>query len=142
LTSHICAPIVTALVLASGSVGNDAASYGPGPRASGSCPSTDRGDLLGASHPADRMQAAQLFLDPRGQCWCLPAKERLVGLGGDRAQRCVRGHAAAAPDRRGQPDAVPVASEQSLAQFGFLAVRSSVAARHLRLRMLVAPIPA
>jgi hypothetical protein len=53
------------------------------------------------------MQAAQLFLDPRGQCWCLP-----------------------------------VASEQSLARFGFLAVRSSVAARHLRLRMLVAPIPA
>jgi hypothetical protein len=124
LISRICAPMVTALVLAGGSVGNG------------------RGDLLEASHPADRMQAAQLFLDPRGHCWCLPAKERLVGLGGDRAQRCVRGHAAAAPDLRGQPDAVPVASEQSLAQFGFLAVRSSVAARHLRLRMLVAPIPA
>jgi hypothetical protein len=44
-------------------------------------------DLLGAPHPADRMQQAHLFLDPLDLRRLLLLEERLVALRGDRAQR-------------------------------------------------------
>src|SRR5687767_15974108 len=41
-----------------------------------------RRDLLGTSHPSDRMQEAHLLFDPRGLVGFLASKELFVTLGG------------------------------------------------------------
>jgi hypothetical protein len=69
-------------------------------------PGDGRGDLLGTPDAADWVQPPQLLFDADGRCGLLTSQERLVALGGDRAQ----GHGV-------DPDAArPVVDRQRVGQ--------------------------